>query len=52
MNPPTVTVLMTIYNGRAFLGEAVDSILKQTFTDYELLSTYARFILRRFHDAR
>ncbi|MBP9911791.1 MAG: glycosyltransferase family 2 protein, partial [Opitutaceae bacterium] len=23
--------------GRAFLGEAVDSILKQTFTDYELL---------------
>jgi glycosyltransferase involved in cell wall biosynthesis len=34
---PSVTVLMAVYNGEAYLREAVESILCQTFTDFEFL---------------
>lgn len=34
---PLVTVLMPVYNGARFLREAVESILKQTFADFEFL---------------
>jgi glycosyltransferase involved in cell wall biosynthesis len=34
---PIVTVLMPVYNGETFLKEAIDSILNQTFTDFEFL---------------
>jgi glycosyltransferase involved in cell wall biosynthesis len=34
---PLVTVLMPVYNGERYLREAVDSILAQTFADFELL---------------
>jgi Glycosyl transferase family 2 len=34
---PRVTVLMSVYNGERFLGEAVAGILSQTYTDFELL---------------
>ncbi len=34
---PRVTVLMPVYNGEAYLREAVASILGQSFTDFELL---------------
>jgi|GEM_PF-556729 glycosyltransferase involved in cell wall biosynthesis len=34
---PKVTVLMPVYNGERFLREALDSVLTQTFTDFELL---------------
>ena len=34
---PKVTVLMPVYNGEKYLREAIDSILSQTFTDFELL---------------
>jgi len=34
---PKVTVLMPVYNGEKYLGEAIDSILGQTFRDFELL---------------
>lgn len=34
---PKVTVLMPVFNGEAFLREAVNSILAQTFTDFEFL---------------
>lgn len=34
---PKVTVLMPVYNAAKFLREAMDSILSQTFTDYEFL---------------
>lgn len=37
MTTPAVTVLMPVYNGAAHLREAVDSILDQTFTDFEFL---------------
>jgi glycosyltransferase involved in cell wall biosynthesis len=36
-NIPQITVLMPVFNGEAFLREAIDSILCQTFTDFELL---------------
>jgi glycosyltransferase involved in cell wall biosynthesis len=32
-----VSVIMPVYNGEEYLHEAVDSILNQTFTDFELL---------------
>ena len=35
--PPEVTVLMPVYNGERYLRESIDSILNQTFTDYEFL---------------
>ena len=32
-----VSVLIPVYNGAPFLKEALDSILNQTFTDFELI---------------
>lgn len=37
MAEPTVTVLMSVYNGAAYLSQAVDSILGQTFGDFEFI---------------
>lgn len=37
MNNPRVTVLMSVYNGEKYLNEAIDSILSQTYTDFEFL---------------
>ena len=34
---PTVTVGLPVYNGIEYLDEAIESILAQTFTDFELL---------------
>lgn len=34
---PTVTVLMPVYNGELYLREAIESILSQTFSDFEFL---------------
>ncbi|MGB3904935.1 MAG: glycosyltransferase [Anaerolineae bacterium] len=34
---PKVSVVMTVYNGQRFLREAIDSILNQTYADFELL---------------
>jgi glycosyltransferase involved in cell wall biosynthesis len=34
---PKVSVLMPVYNGEKFLSEAIDSILNQTFSDFEFL---------------
>lgn len=34
---PKVSVLFPVYNGERFLEEAIDSILKQTFCNFELL---------------
>ena len=35
--PPLVTVLMPVYNTEAYLRESIESILRQTFTDFEFL---------------
>lgn len=37
MKIPAVTVLMPVYNGEKYLVEAIESILGQTFSDFELL---------------
>jgi len=34
---PEVTVLMSVYNGEKYLRESIDSILNQTFKDFEFL---------------
>jgi len=34
---PRVTVLMSVYNGERYLAEAIDSILAQTYGDFELI---------------
>jgi hypothetical protein len=55
---PRVTVLMAVYNGERFLREAIDSILAQTFRDFEFLilddgSTDASLdIVRSYADPR
>lgn len=35
--PVRITVLMPVYNGADYIDEAIDSILNQTFEDFELL---------------
>jgi glycosyltransferase involved in cell wall biosynthesis len=34
---PTISVILPVYNAERFLKEAIDSILQQTFSDFELL---------------
>lgn len=34
---PLVSVIMPVFNGELYLAEAIDSILSQTFTDFELI---------------
>ena len=36
--PPRVSVVLPVYNGEKFLAEAIDSILKQSFRDFELIA--------------
>ena len=35
--PPTISVIMPVYNGEKYLREAIDSILAQTYSDFELI---------------
>jgi len=37
MNTPKVSVVMSVYNSERYLLEAVESILRQTFTDFEFI---------------
>lgn len=37
MSVPRVSVIMPVYNGEKYLRSAVDSILRQTFRDFELM---------------
>ena len=34
---PQISVIMPVYNGERFLSEAVESILKQTYQDFEFI---------------
>jgi hypothetical protein len=36
---PRVSLAMPVYNGERFIGEAIESILSQTFSDFELIIT-------------
>jgi glycosyltransferase involved in cell wall biosynthesis len=37
MKSPKVSILMAVYNEETYLSEAIDSILKQSFKDYEII---------------
>jgi glycosyltransferase involved in cell wall biosynthesis len=37
MNIPMISVLMPVYNEEKYLSEAIDSILNQTYTDFEFI---------------
>lgn len=37
MSRPVISIIMPVYNGEKYLRESIDSILSQTFTDFELL---------------
>ena len=37
MTLPKISVLMSVYNGERYVREAVESMLNQTFTDYEFI---------------
>lgn len=37
MDVPKISVIVPIYNAEKYLGHCIDSILKQTFNDFELL---------------
>jgi glycosyltransferase involved in cell wall biosynthesis len=37
MSNPEVTILLPVYNGEKYLKEAIDSILAQTFTNFEVI---------------
>jgi glycosyltransferase involved in cell wall biosynthesis len=37
IKPPKVSVLMSVYNGLAYLAETMDSILAQTYSDFEFI---------------
>lgn len=55
---PRVTVLMTVYNGMPYLEQAVESVLSQTFHDYEFViiddasTDGSADCLQRYRDAR
>jgi hypothetical protein len=37
MDSPSISVVMSVFNGQAFLSEAIESILGQTFQEFEFL---------------
>jgi glycosyltransferase involved in cell wall biosynthesis len=37
---PAVSVVLPVYNSEPYLAEALDSILRQTFDDFELIAVY------------
>ncbi len=55
---PTVTVLLPVYNAAGFIAQTIESILAQTFTDFELLlindgsSDESVKIIEQFNDPR
>ena len=37
INMSKVSIIMPVYNAEKYLCEAIESVLKQTYTDFELL---------------
>jgi len=37
MSSPTVSVIMSVFNGEKFLSETIDSVLNQSFRDFEFV---------------
>ena len=55
---PRVSVVMSVYNEEEYIGEAIDSILQQTFGDFEFVIIddgsvdRTPMVLERYHDPR
>lgn len=50
---PKISVIVPVYNVEAYLKRCVDSILAQTFTDFELiLSEQKKIMLFRYNHCR
>lgn len=58
MNTPAISVLLPAYNCAAFLAKAIESVLKQEYTDFELLiindgsTDNTESLIRSFTDPR
>ena len=58
MNVPAVSVILPAYNGEKFIGKAIQSVLQQTFADFELIiindgsTDHTESIIHSFHDQR
>src|SRR5580765_5103713 len=56
--PPLISLLMTTYNHEKYIGDAIASILQQTFTDFEAViiddgsTDKTADIIRSFADSR
>jgi len=56
--PKKISVIMAVYNGGEYLADAVESILNQTYMDFEFIivndgsTDYTREILERYNDKR
>ena len=37
MDNPTISVVMPVYNEEKYIGESIDSILSQSYTDFEFI---------------
>ncbi len=58
MDQPVVSVLMPAFNAEKFIAQAIESILQQNFSDFELIilndgsTDNTSQIIRQFHDQR
>lgn len=58
LNAPLITVVMAVFNGEAYIKDAIESTLNQTFTDFELLiindgsTDHTVKIIQEFQDPR
>lgn len=58
LNNPKISVIMSVYNGERYLREAIESILSQTFTDFEFIivndgsTDNSLEIIQSYHDDR
>jgi len=56
--PPKVSVLTSVYNGESYVAECIDSVLNQTFSDFEYVilddgsTDQTRSILEKYTDSR
>ena len=57
-NHPAISVILPVFNGEAYLRESIDSILNQSFTDFELLiindgsTDHSQEIINSYQDSR